>query len=113
MLCRAARARVPVSDNSGQPRLEKQRRSDITMSLSHAWAAAKRRIAKHATARHSPCRTRIGRRNQSPPAHSGRLVFPLKRPLIMPRPVTLFTGQWADLPLGKLAPMVKKMGYDG
>lgn len=31
----------------------------------------------------------------------------------MPRPVTLFTGQWADLPLEKLAPLVKQMGYDG
>jgi sugar phosphate isomerase/epimerase len=31
----------------------------------------------------------------------------------MPRPVTLFTGQWADLPLAKLAPLVREMGYDG
>ena len=31
----------------------------------------------------------------------------------MPRPITLFTGQWADLPLAQLAPMAKKMGYDG
>lgn len=31
----------------------------------------------------------------------------------MPRPVTLFTGQWADLSLEQLAPLVKKMGYDG
>jgi sugar phosphate isomerase/epimerase len=31
----------------------------------------------------------------------------------MPRLLTLFTGQWADLPLEKLAPLVKKMGYDG
>ncbi len=31
----------------------------------------------------------------------------------MPRPVTLFTGQWADLPLERLAPLVKQMGYDG
>ena len=31
----------------------------------------------------------------------------------MPRPVTLFTGQWADLPLATLAPLAKKMGYDG
>jgi len=31
----------------------------------------------------------------------------------MPRPVTLFTGQWADLPLAQLAPLAKKMGYDG
>jgi len=31
----------------------------------------------------------------------------------MPRPVTLFTGQWADLPLEKLAPLVKRLGYDG
>lgn len=31
----------------------------------------------------------------------------------MPRPLTLFTGQWADLPLEQLAPLVRKMGYDG
>ncbi len=31
----------------------------------------------------------------------------------MTRPITLFTGQWADLPLEKLAPLAKKMGYDG
>ncbi len=31
----------------------------------------------------------------------------------MSRPVTLFTGQWADLPLAELAPKVKDMGYDG
>jgi len=31
----------------------------------------------------------------------------------MARPVTLFTGQWADLPLTELAPMAKKMGFDG
>src|SRR5580693_8454206 len=39
---------------------------------------------------------------------SGQLI-----PKIMPRPVTLFTGQWADLPLAELLPLVKKMGYDG
>ena len=31
----------------------------------------------------------------------------------MPRIVTLFTGQWADLSLEQLLPLVKKMGYDG
>jgi sugar phosphate isomerase/epimerase len=31
----------------------------------------------------------------------------------MPRPVTLFTGQWADLPLEKVAAMAAEMGYDG
>jgi len=31
----------------------------------------------------------------------------------MSRPVTLFTGQWADLPLADLLPKVKQMGYDG
>lgn len=31
----------------------------------------------------------------------------------MNRPVTLFTGQWADLPLAELAPLAKSMGYDG
>jgi sugar phosphate isomerase/epimerase len=31
----------------------------------------------------------------------------------MSRPVTLFTGQWADLPLSELAPLAYEMGYDG
>lgn len=31
----------------------------------------------------------------------------------MSRPVTLFTGQWADLPLETLAPLANEMGYDG
>ena len=31
----------------------------------------------------------------------------------MARPVTLFTGQWADLPLEELAPLAEEMGYDG
>ncbi|MDR0472200.1 MAG: sugar phosphate isomerase/epimerase [Treponema sp.] len=31
----------------------------------------------------------------------------------MSRPVTLFTGQWADLPFDKLCGMVKSFGYDG
>ncbi len=30
----------------------------------------------------------------------------------MPRPVSLFTGQWADLPLATLAPMARDFGYD-
>lgn len=31
----------------------------------------------------------------------------------MGRPVTLFTGQWADLPLEQMARMTKDFGYDG
>lgn len=31
----------------------------------------------------------------------------------MARPVTLFTGQWVDMPLEVLAPLAKEMGYDG
>ncbi|MGP1272079.1 MAG: sugar phosphate isomerase/epimerase family protein [Phycisphaerales bacterium] len=31
----------------------------------------------------------------------------------MHRPVTLFTGQWADLPLSELAPKARAMGFDG
>ncbi|HZQ81677.1 MAG TPA: sugar phosphate isomerase/epimerase family protein [Gaiellaceae bacterium] len=31
----------------------------------------------------------------------------------MSRKVTLFTGQWADLPLAELAPRVAEWGYDG
>ena len=31
----------------------------------------------------------------------------------MARKVTLFTGQWADLPIAKLAKMAKKFGYNG
>lgn len=31
----------------------------------------------------------------------------------MARPVTIFTGQWADLPLEKMAEKAKSFGYDG
>ena len=31
----------------------------------------------------------------------------------MARQVTLFTGQWADLPLVELAPKAKAFGFDG
>ena len=31
----------------------------------------------------------------------------------MPRPITMFTGQWADLPLATLAAKAKSFGYDG
>ena len=31
----------------------------------------------------------------------------------MPRPVTLFTGQWADLPLATMCEKAAKFGYDG
>ena len=31
----------------------------------------------------------------------------------MSHPVTIFTGQWADLPLAELAPKMKSLGYDG
>ncbi|GAG45509.1 unnamed protein product, partial [marine sediment metagenome] len=31
----------------------------------------------------------------------------------MARPITLFTGQWADLPLEKLAEMASSWGFDG
>jgi len=32
---------------------------------------------------------------------------------MLARPITLFTGQWADLPLETLAPKAKSWGYDG
>jgi len=31
----------------------------------------------------------------------------------MARPVTIFTGQWADIPFDDLCVLMKKMGYDG
>ena len=31
----------------------------------------------------------------------------------MPRPITLFTGQWADLAFDDLAGMIREFGYDG
>ncbi len=31
----------------------------------------------------------------------------------MARPVTLFTGQWADLPLAQMVKLTKQFGYDG
>src|SRR5581483_7773157 len=36
-----------------------------------------------------------------------------RRPRAMSRPVTLFTGQWADLPLDELAASASQWGFDG
>src|SRR5690606_9062261 len=33
--------------------------------------------------------------------------------MLVQRPITLFTGQWADLPLETLAEKVSSWGYDG
>jgi sugar phosphate isomerase/epimerase len=37
----------------------------------------------------------------------------LKKEDVMARPVTLFTGQWVDLPLEKLAEKASAWGFDG
>jgi hypothetical protein len=57
----------------------------------------------------SPCGTDGRERNQCPAGSSCRATTSSP----MPRTVTLFTGQWADLSLAELAPLAKKMGYDG
>ncbi len=31
----------------------------------------------------------------------------------MPRPITLFTGQWADLPFEEMCRLASEWGYDG
>jgi sugar phosphate isomerase/epimerase len=31
----------------------------------------------------------------------------------MPRPITLFTGQWADLPFDQMCQLASEWGYDG
>ena len=31
----------------------------------------------------------------------------------MPRPITLFTGQWADLPFEEVCRLASEWGYDG
>ena len=31
----------------------------------------------------------------------------------MARPVTIFTGQWADLPMEEMCQTAQKMGYEG
>lgn len=31
----------------------------------------------------------------------------------MARPVTIFTGQWADLPMEEMCKTAKEMGYEG
>jgi len=40
------------------------------------------------------------------------IIYPGLAPMSL-NPITLFTGQWADLPIAELLPKVKAMGYDG
>src|SRR3954471_1323719 len=44
---------------------------------------------------------------------SGAVLYSCVKGETMPRPVTLFTGQWADLPLATLAEKVAGWGFDG
>src|SRR6056297_2347736 len=48
-----------------------------------------------------------------PPRHPADSPEPLVEPPAMPRPRTLFTGQWADMPLAVLAEKAARWGYDG
>src|SRR5207253_6979854 len=50
-------------------------------------------------------------RRSSIQAHIDALLIHERFP--MPRPVTLSTGQWADLPLEQMARKTKQFGYDG
>jgi sugar phosphate isomerase/epimerase len=45
--------------------------------------------------------------------HGRPFLFNPQPPNLMSRPVTLFTGQWADIPLETLLPKVQGFGYDG
>ena len=51
----------------------------------------------------------------SPSPPSSHLLMPPAPSLMprMPRPVTLFTGQWADMPVATLAAKAASWGYDG
>ncbi len=43
----------------------------------------------------------------------GVLTQTLRKTIYMARTLTLFAGQWADMKLEDLAPLAKKMGYEG
>ena len=49
----------------------------------------------------------------SPFANRSNRRADIEEGVVMPRPVTLFTGQWADLPLEEVARLASSWGYDG
>ena len=62
----------------------------------------------------SPRRTRLrASTSSSPGATAPLLPSPNHKEGPMARPVTLFTGQWADLPLEELAEKAAGWGFDG
>src|SRR5690606_34594097 len=62
-------------------------------------AVLRRRAARPARAR----RRRTQRRRRQPLHHRGGLM----------RPITLFTGQWADMPFEEVCRLASEWGYDG
>ena len=42
-----------------------------------------------------------------------RLDQPDRKDATMTRPITLFTGQWADLPFEEVCRLASEWGYDG
>src|ERR1700749_899160 len=49
----------------------------------------------------------------APPMTRAGPTYPRSREPVMPRPFTLSTGQWADLPLEEICAHVREWGYDG
>src|SRR5699024_830928 len=61
--------------------------------------------ASASTSRPLPRTTRVRTRARRPRRQEGRSL--------MARPITLFTGQWADLPFEEVARLAGEWGYDG
>src|SRR6478672_328067 len=50
---------------------------------------------------------------RAPVARGHPPTLPTKKGFAMARPITLFTGQWADLPLEEVARLASGWGYEG
>ena len=80
----------------------RRRRSRTAWPSSGSWPPSRIRRRKR---RHQPS-VRAAPATSRPPASQ-------RRSLTMPRPYTLFTGQWADLPFEEVARLASGWGYDG
>ena len=98
------RARLhPPGRRPGRPRIAEGERPDAVVRRRAAGAAGARRRRAQRRRRHRLDRDLADR----------TIRRPTRRTAPMPRPITLFTGQWADLPFEEVCRLASGWGYDG
>ena len=112
---RRDRARAPVRGSVVAGRARARATSTPSRTRPSTWstAIAERRRAGADLRRRAAGPAGAGRRRAVRGRHDSTVDTGDEEQLTMARPITLFTGQWADLPFEEVARLASGWGYDG